>query len=126
MVFADEALFEDTHSPKQSTADSVAQEGILHNRSERALVRNTSKGDVSEAEPLNAFDKTRPLDDIEVIRKRSTTRRPTSDALQPPAPLILGMTLRSWPKMRDLPLQRRKVTQLRNNPLGDLRTYHKS
>ena len=82
-MFADEAL-PDAHSPKQSTA--AAQEGILHNRGERALVRSASKGEV---EPLNAFDKTRPLDDIEVIRKRSCTRR-TSDLH---ASLILGTTL---------------------------------
>ena len=85
VVFADEAL-PDAHSPKQSTA--AAQEGILHNRGERALVRSASKGEW-EVEPLNAFDKTRPLDDIEVIRKRSCTRR-TSDLH---ASLILGTTL---------------------------------
>jgi len=73
VVFADEALPE-AHSPKQSTAGALAHEGILQNRGERALVRSAS----GEVEQLNAFYETRPLDDIEVIRKRSCTRR-TSD-----------------------------------------------
>ena len=94
-MFADEAL-PDAHSPKQSTA--AAQEGILHNRGERALVRSASKGEV---EPLNAFDKTRPLDDIEVIRKRSCTRR-TSDVH---ASLILGTTLDYVHHIRELRLR---------------------
>ena len=70
VVFADEAL-PDTHSPKQSAA-APATEGILHNRGERALVRSGGGGE-GEVERLNAFDKTRPLDDREVIRKRSRT-----------------------------------------------------
>ena len=79
-MFADEALPDTTHSPKQSSAAAPApslcpsgHEGILHNRGERALVQGGDDG--AEVEPLNAFDKTRPLDDVEVIRKRSCTRR---------------------------------------------------
>ena len=82
-MFADEALPDTTHSPKQSSAAAPApslcpsgHEGILHNRGERALVHEGEYGDNgAEVEPLNAFDKTRPLDDVEVIRKRSCTRR---------------------------------------------------
>ena len=82
-MFADEALPDTTHSPKQSSAAAPApshcpsgHEGILHNRGERALVHHGPEdGDAAEVEPLNAFDKTRPLDDVEVIRKRSCTRR---------------------------------------------------
>ena len=85
VVFADEAL-PDTHSPKQS----FAAEGILHNRGEKALVRSGSSG--VEVEPLNAFEQTRPLDDIEVIRKRSCTRR-TSDVH---ASLILGTIIQVY------------------------------
>ena len=71
-MFADEALPDTTHSPKQSSA--AGHEGILHNRGERALVHHGPEdGDRTEVEPLNAFDKTRPLDDREVIRKRSRT-----------------------------------------------------
>ena len=73
-MFADEAL-PDAHSPKTSSAAAPSlcpsHEGILHNREERALVGEEG----AEVEALNAFDKTRPLDDVEVIRKRSCTRR---------------------------------------------------
>ena len=84
VVFADEALPDTTHSPKQSSAAAPppslcpsGHEGILHNRGERALVHEGEDGGGlgAEVEPLNAFDKTRPLDDVEVIRKRSCTRR---------------------------------------------------
>ena len=81
MVFADEAL-PDTHSPKQSAAAVSAVEGILHNRGERALVRSGGGGGAGgEVERLNAFDKTRPLDDREVIRKRSRTSEAVHHAL---------------------------------------------
>ena len=79
-MFADEALPDTTHSPKQSSAAAPSlcpsgHEGILHNRGERALVHEGEDGGGAEVEPLNAFDKTRPLDDVEVSRKRSCTRR---------------------------------------------------
>ncbi len=71
VIFADEISAEDEKFSPQTSIENI--EGILHNKAEKAPIN--PKGDEIV---LNAFEDTVPLDDLQLIRRKSLQLTPSS------------------------------------------------